>query len=127
MILKNFFYICITAIVLSSCNSNLDYEGKAIFRYNEPSGISTLDPAFSKEQSIIWAINQIFNGLVQMDNELNVEPSIAKSWQISEDGLIYTFNLKQDVFFHTNDIFENGTRAVVAKDFKFSFSLLTLQ
>ena len=124
MILKNFFYICITAIVLSSCNSNLDYEGKAIFRFNEPSGISTLDPAFSKEQSIIWAVNQIFNGLVQMDNELNVEPSIAKSWQISEDGLIYTFNLKQDVFFHTNDIFENGTRAVVAKDFKFSFERL---
>ena len=125
MILKNFFYICITAIVLSSCNSNLDYEGKAIFRHNEPSGISTLDPAFSKEQSIIWAVNQIFNGLVQMDNELNVEPSIAKSWQISEDGKVYTFTLRDDVYFHEHSLFENDvTRLVTATDFEYSFQRL---
>ncbi len=122
--MRNFIYICITAIVLSSCNSKLDYEGKSIFRYNEPAGISTLDPAFSKEQSIIWAVNQVFNGLVQMDNQLNVEPCIAKSWTISEDGLIYTFNLREDVFFHLHEIFENGTRAVVARDFKYSFERL---
>lgn len=106
------------------CTSKLDFEGKAIFRYNEPSGISTLDPAFAKEQSIIWAVNQLFNGLVQMDNQLNVEPCISKSWSISEDGLAYTFNLRQDVFFHTSDIFENETRAVVALDFKYSFERL---
>lgn len=102
----------------------MDYEDKSIFRYNEPSGISTLDPAFSKEQSIIWAVNQIFNGLVQMDNQLNVEPCIAKSWTISEDGLIYTFNLRKDVFFHKHELFKNDTRAVVASDFKYSFERL---
>jgi peptide/nickel transport system substrate-binding protein len=122
--LKNFIYICLAVFIAASCNSKLDYEGKAIFRYNEPSGISTLDPAFSKEQSIIWAVNQLFNGLVQMDNQLNVEPCIAKSWSISEDGLIYTFKLRHDVFFHTHEIFENGTRAVTASDFKYSFERL---
>ena len=122
--MKNFIYICFLTIVLAGCHSELDYEGKSIFRYNEPSGISTLDPAFAKEQSIIWAVNQMFNGLVQMDNDLNVMPCIAKSWAISNDGLTYTFALRDDVFFHDSEQFKNGSRAVDAQDFKFSFERL---
>jgi oligopeptide transport system substrate-binding protein len=53
-----------------------------------------LDPAFAKSQDNIWMCNQLFNGLVQLDDSLNIKPDLAKSWTISEDGKTYTFYLR---------------------------------
>ena len=44
-----------------------------IFRYNESKGIPSLDPAFARNQTIIWPVNQLFNGLDQLDSALNVK------------------------------------------------------
>lgn len=99
--------------------------GKTVFRYNETSGITSLDPAFARNQANIWAVNQLFNGLVQLDDQLKVQPSIAKKWEISPDGLAYTFHLRNDVCFHNSDIFSGGKgRKVRASDFVFSFDRL---
>ena len=78
------FFIVI--ISLTACSGKHDNEGLAIFRYNESSGIATLDPAFAKDQSTIWATNQLFNSLVQLDKSLNIQPSIAKGWKISQNS-----------------------------------------
>ncbi|HTA62887.1 MAG TPA: ABC transporter substrate-binding protein [Bacteroidia bacterium] len=103
-------------------NENSD---KKIFHYNELAGISSLDPAASRTFENIWAVNQLFNGLVQTDDKLSIEPCIAKSWEISEDGKIYTFHLRNDVFFHDHKLFKDGKgRKVTAADFVFSFSRL---
>jgi len=103
-------------------NENSD---KKIFHYNELAGISSLDPAASRNTENIWAVNQLFNGLVQMDDKLSIEPCIAKSWNISEDGKTYTFHLRNDVFFHDHKLFKDGKgRKVIASDFVFSFSRL---
>ena len=60
-----------------------------------------------------------------MSDSLKVLPSIAKDWSISDDGLTYTFNLRNDVYFHDNDLFEGGKgRKVTAKDFVYSFNRL---
>ena len=99
--------------MLVGCHHNR-HEDKMIFRYNESAGIATLDPAFAKDQSIIWPCRQLYNGLIQLDEELNVQPCIAKRWSISPDGLTYTFILRDDVRFH------NG-RTVTAEDFRYSF------
>ncbi|MBI9038705.1 MAG: ABC transporter substrate-binding protein [Bacteroidales bacterium] len=109
-----------------SCSRNIDSENsKTVFKYNEASGISSLDPAFAVNQANIWGVNQLFNGLVQLDEKLEPKPCIAKSWNISDDGLTYTFNLRNDVFFHDNDAFENGKgRKVIADDFVYSFNRL---
>ncbi|MBL0342469.1 MAG: ABC transporter substrate-binding protein [Bacteroidetes bacterium] len=99
--------------------------GKVIFRYNEASGISSLDPAFARGQADIWACNQLYNGLVQMNDQLEVIPCIAKSWSTSEDGKIYTFYLRDDVFFHNDPDFLQGKgRKVNATDFVYSFNRL---
>jgi peptide/nickel transport system substrate-binding protein len=110
------------AIWLAACGRSNEGEGKAIFRYNESAGISTLDPAFAKDQALIWATSQIFNGLVRLDSNLNVEPCIAKRWSVSSDGLTYTFTLRDDVYFHKNPLFKtsDSTRRVVAADFLYS-------
>ncbi|MFT5864177.1 MAG: ABC-type transport system substrate-binding protein [Flavobacteriales bacterium] len=111
-----------------SCNS-LEKENKdhLVFRYNEQYQISTLDPAFARNPSIIWPVNQLFNGLVQLDDNLDVMPDIAASWTVSEDALTYSFNLRKDVRFHKHGQFKtaDSSRYVVAKDFTYSFDRLT--
>ncbi|MFD1064226.1 ABC transporter substrate-binding protein [Winogradskyella litorisediminis] len=115
-------------IILSSfisCTEN-ENSGKdhLVFKYNEHRNISSLDPAFAKDLADIWASNQLFNGLVQMDNNLNVQPAIADSWKITDSAKTYVFNLKTDVFFHKHDKFKDSTRTVVASDFVYSFNRL---
>jgi peptide/nickel transport system substrate-binding protein len=94
-----------------------------VFRYNEHANITSLDPAFAKDQRNIWAVHQLFNGLVEMDTDLNVIPSIAKSWTISDDAMTYTFVLRDDVQFHKHTLFgKDSTRTVNAFDFEYSFN-----
>ncbi len=103
-------------------NSSLNSK---VFRYNEHKNINSLDPAFSKDLADIWATNQLFNGLVEMDSSLNVVPSIAKNWSISNNAKTYTFKLRDDVYFHKHALFGNdSTRLVNANDFEFSFNRL---
>lgn len=107
-------------LVLASCKHQ--QANKNIFHYNEQSGIATLDPAFAKNQSIIWVVHQIYNTLVQTDDSLNLMPSLAKSWDISADNLTFIFHLRTDVTFHDNDAFQNGKgRKMVAQDVVYSF------
>lgn len=113
-----FFVLCF----FSSCKKENNYSNKQIFRYNEISNLSSLDPAFAKDQAMIWVDNQLYNGLLQLDSNLNIQPCIAKSYSISSDGLVYTFYLRNDVYFHKNKCFKNDTRKVTAQDFVFSFN-----
>ncbi|MEE0267822.1 MAG: ABC transporter substrate-binding protein [Bacteroidales bacterium] len=117
-----YFILSFLAFVLCSCTSENRNAGKKVFRYNEAANIQSLDPAFAKDQAMIWVDVQLYNGLVQMDNELNIVPSIAKSWEVSNDGLEYTFHLRDDVYFHPHQLFKNGKRRVVAEDFVYSLN-----
>ena len=114
----------ILGILLSSCGqSDLPFD-KAVFHYNQFSGISSLDPAFARDQANIWACNQLYNGLVQLDDHLQVKPAIAQRWELSSDALTYTFHLRTDVSFHTDNCFKQGIRKVNAHDVFYSFSRL---
>jgi len=115
----------ISIIFLFSCSDEYDNSKVSIFKYNESNGIATLDPAFAKDKATIWATSQIFSSLVKMDENLNVVPSVSKSWDVSEDGLVYTFLLRDDVFFHDHKLFKNSKgRRVVSSDFVYSFNRL---
>ena len=119
-----FLIIILFGILLSSCEKDSDIENN-IFKYNEYSNISSLDPAFSSTLRNIWPVNQIFNGLVQLDKNLEIKGDIASSWTISEDKRTYTFKIRQDVYFHNSELFgKNLTRKVKAKDFEYSFKRL---
>ena len=76
----------VIVILLGSCNIDENNENKSVLCYNESSGIVTLDPAFARDQSHIWICNQLYNSLVKLDDSLNIIPSIAHSWDISDDG-----------------------------------------
>lgn len=126
MILRSSVFILLISICLISCQKKqLKFDESQVFRYNEHANITTLDPAFAKDLRTIWATNQLFNGLVQLDDKLEVNPDIAKSWDISNDGKTYIFNLRNDVKFHKHALFgKDSTRIVVAKDFEYSFNRL---
>ncbi|MDC1505201.1 ABC transporter substrate-binding protein [Winogradskyella sp.] len=113
-------------VFILSCTSKKEKEKEhLVFKYNEHKNIGSLDPAFSKDLADIWATNQLFNGLVQMDDQLNVKPSIAKSWTITDSATLYTFTLRKNVLFHNHNLFgKNTTRAVKASDFEYSFNRL---
>src|SRR3954469_2092603 len=111
--LKNFSFFTIGVVLLTSCY-NENVKKKNIFHYNEQTGIASLDPAFAKNQSIMWSVHQLYNTLVQVDDSLHLVPSLAKDWAISEDRLTYTFKLRTDVFFHDDVAFagSKGRRLV---------------
>lgn len=110
---------------LCSCTSNTSSSKKTVFNINLDEGLSSLDPAFSRNQNAIWMNNELYNGLVQIDDSLKTVPCIAKSWEISPDGIIYTFHLRNDVYFHDDPLFKNGKgRKAVAADFVYSFGRL---
>jgi len=120
-IIKHIFYtLCV--VTLYNCTPSTENQDKKVFNINLDQNLTSIDPAFARNQNAIWMINQVFNGLVQVDSTLIIKPCIAKSWSATADGLQYTFHLRDDVYFQDDPLFKNGLgRKVVASDFVYSF------
>ncbi|MBU7033326.1 MAG: ABC transporter substrate-binding protein [Theionarchaea archaeon] len=91
--------------------------------------IETLDPHrinifYDDFDSSIAVVSQIFEGLVSYaEGTAEIQPLLAESWDISDDGLVYTFHLRGGVFWQDgNDIFPEGeSREVTSEDFCFAW------
>ena len=73
----------------------------------EPAG---LDPTIAAPVAIgqvTW--QNVFEGLVTVDQDGTVRPQLAKSWEISPDGLTYTFKLQNGVKFHDGETFDSAS------------------
>ena len=118
---KTLFFIQILWI---SCQHRpIDSSGKTVFRMNLDGGLSTLDPAYARDQASDWMTAQVFNGLVELDSSLRVRPALAHRWEVSEDGLTYQFFLRPGVYFHPHPKWgPEGPRRVIASDFVYSFT-----
>jgi len=73
-----------------------------------------LDPHLAGDAASMDYVVEIFSGLMVYDPELNLLPDIAESYEVSDDGLVYTFKLRPNVTFHDG-------KPVRAQDFKYSF------
>ena len=62
----------------------------------------TLDPHSAATTVDRATVDMIFNGLIRYTpgNQVEVEPDLAESWNVSQDGKVWTFNLRKGVFFH---------------------------
>jgi peptide/nickel transport system substrate-binding protein len=115
-----YFLTAMAVCVLVAC-ARKKISGKQVFYYNESTGTATLDPAFAKNQSVMWPVHQLYNTLVEIDSGLNIVPSLAKSWEVSKDRLTYTFHLHRNIFFQDNDAFPGGKgRLFTASDVVYS-------
>ena len=110
---------CAILLIFSACSDN-NTTSNNIFNLNQPLGVETLEPVMSNSNQTIWALSIMMEGLVEYNKEHEIVPAIAKSWEISEDGTVYTFTLRDDVFFHDDECFPNGKgRKVTASDYKY--------
>jgi len=75
---------------------------------------ATMDPHLANTLGSTQLLSNIYSSFLRYDEKANVVPHIAKSWEISPDGLVYTFKLRDDVYFH------NG-RKLNAADIKYNF------
>ena len=63
----------------------------------------TLNPHYSTAYTDLYLFNQIFEPLTTIDDNGNINPSLAKEWSISDNNLTYTFKLEEGVKFHNGE------------------------
>ena len=73
----------------------------------------SLDPALVSDSTSMGIVAEVFSGLVKLSVDLRLQPDLAESWEISNDGTVYTFKIRENAKFH------NG-KQVTARDFKWS-------
>ena len=73
----------------------------------------TLDPHLTTDTTSSFVVVELYSGLVTLNTDLELVPDIAERWEISSDGLQYTFYLRPNAKFHDG-------RQVTAQDFKWS-------
>jgi ABC-type transport system substrate-binding protein len=118
------FGLSVSALALAGCHdaARPAADERRVFRYNQPEALSSLDPAFARNQANSWAVSQLFNGLMELDSTLLPVPALARRYSISPDGRTYSFVLRPGVRFQDSDVFAGGKgREVKAADFVYSF------
>jgi oligopeptide transport system substrate-binding protein len=125
---NRFFILVVLLITISasflSCRSSDERSLENTFRLNYSSGtLESMDPAFAKALYDMWTAHMVYNTLVETNEQLQLVSSLAKRWEVSPDGLTYTFYLRSDVFFHDAPEFAGGRgRKLTAKDVVYSFA-----
>ena len=84
--------------------------GRLVRLFSDP---PTLDPHITTDYLAAAIVNEVFGGLVTIDPSIEIVPDLAKEWDISPDGRVFTFRLREDAKFH------DGT-PVTAEDFRWS-------
>jgi len=117
--------LCLVAMLVSACGSSTTpgtTSGKPTAAPKSQqtyrigllgSDIATFDPGVATDSQSITALDLVFTGLVQLNDQLQVEPQLASSYDISADGLTYTFHLRPNLHF------SDGT-ALTATDVAYS-------
>ena len=73
----------------------------------------TLDPHLTTDTTSAGVVVELFSGLVTLNTDLQLVPDVAESWDISEDGTVYTFHIRPEAKFHDG-------KPITADDFKWS-------
>ncbi|HIA10800.1 MAG TPA: peptide ABC transporter substrate-binding protein [Flavobacteriales bacterium] len=135
---KVFIGMFLLALFVAACNEptttetaqkrvakgNREYGGA--FKVNERDEFQSLFPYGIIDAVSHKIASQIYEGLVTLNTkDLSIKLRIAESWELSEDGMVYTFQLKRGCYFHDDSCFPDGKgREIKASDFKYSFELL---
>lgn len=131
--MKKLVYLAVAAVLFYSCGGNenknqtnnqvakgnVNYGG--VFKVNETEDFRSLYPLNITEVVSHRIANQVYEGLVKLDQEdLSVIPGLASKWEVNEDATKFTFTLRKGVMFHDDKAFEDGKgREVKAADFKY--------
>ncbi len=138
--MNNFFKVLMAISVLifglSACDSSTESREKnekidgaksgGLYKMSLSDDILSIFPHNLVDADAFNLMNQVYEGLLSLDEKANsIRPELAESYSISDDGLIYTFKLKEGVFFHDDQVFKDGMgREVMASDVVYCFKKL---
>nr|WP_300005660.1 peptide ABC transporter substrate-binding protein [Tissierella sp.] len=88
--------------------------GEKILRTNNAEEPGSLDPALAQGTHESWILDHAFEGLMKVNENLEIVEGMAESYEVSEDKLTYTFKIRDDAKWSTGD-------PVTAEDFEFSW------
>ena len=94
----------VTAALLASINGAFAKDTLVVGAVLEPPGLDPTANAAAGIRQVTYA--NLFEGLVRIVEDGTVQPLLAKSWTVSEDGLTYTFKLNEGVKFHDGTPFD---------------------
>ena len=95
----------VAALLISVPAGALAQQDGGVLKVAVVSEATSLDPITTNNVPSSIIFMQIHDALVTYDEELNIVPMLATSWEISEDGRTYTFQLREDVTFHNGEPF----------------------
>ena len=112
--MKRTLALLLAVMMLLAATPALADENYKVINIGRGGDTVTMDPIFAGDNVDIWVMNLVFEGLTKSSADgKTIEPCLATSWDISEDGLTYTFHLREGVRF------SNG-QPVTAADWEYS-------
>lgn len=114
-------FILSSAVIIALSGCSKDDGTGYIFKYDIPNNPRTLDPQTANDSSSYEIIANMFEGLLKIDKDGNIQNAVAEDYTVSSDGLTYTFVLRDDVYWYDGKDFE---AACTSKDFVFAFQRL---
>ena len=96
----------------NNCSSEQLADNTLNILYSDP---PTLDPHIAQDSTSASIILELYSGLVTLGTDLQIAPDLAESWTISDDGMKYTFTLRDNAKFHDG-------KKLTASDFLWSFN-----
>ncbi len=117
--IKKTFIVLVVLLLIAGCSSNGDDPDneESILIVAKSSDVISLDTHLATDGVSFEVIKVFTEGLIEYDADGKLIPGVAETWDVSEDGKVYTFNLREDAFW------SNGTQ-VTANDFVFGFKRL---
>ncbi len=104
----NFFMLVLLCIILvTACVPSNQTTSQDILRISAEAIVQT-DPAFISSDSEVMVANAVYDYLVDVDEQSKIQPRIAKEWEISDDGLTYTFTINEGIHFHDGSLLSPG-------------------
>jgi peptide/nickel transport system substrate-binding protein/oligopeptide transport system substrate-binding protein len=99
--MRRLLTLALPAVALLACTGgDSSPERRMLVDSRDTEDPRSLDPALSTDVPTGRAVSYVFEGLTRFTPDAQVEPGLATRWEVSEDGLVYTFRLRQGVTFH---------------------------
>ena len=93
-------WVTLAVVVLGVMAMSVGGSARNVFTMSHTQEFGTIDPARGSDYTESYAMLNMYDALVFPSSTGEIEPKVAKSWTISDDGLEYTFFLREDVVFH---------------------------
>ena len=111
--------VCICMLAQTACSED-DGSG-GVFKYDIPANPQSLDPQFTSDTTSDLLISNIFMGLLVANPDGSISTGVAEDYVVSDDGLVYTFKLRQDIYWIDCNEYE---ALCTAHDFVYGFQRL---